>query len=107
MTTPQEEAERRWPIPPPRIRDHSLTVQAISLRDGFVAGAEWQSERLGPLVEAAREMYAASEYMDAVDSEDPDAEQWATRMSESMNRYGESVRGLLAAADALNEEGGE
>ena len=40
MTTPQEEAERRY---------HRVTE-----REAFVAGAEWQAERLGPLVEAAR-----------------------------------------------------
>ena len=52
MTTPQEEAERRYPYNPKY--DESTHWMTDAKREDFIAGAEWQSERLGPLVEAAR-----------------------------------------------------
>lgn len=63
MTTSQEEAERRWPMPSPTARGGGRTL-AYAQQRAFGLGAEWlaseigmtveQVQRLGPLVEAAR-----------------------------------------------------
>ena len=55
MTTPQEEAKRRYPETQPYYANRRLVSQEVrDQRQAFEEGAEWQAERLGPLVEAAR-----------------------------------------------------
>ena len=63
MSTPQEEAERRFGYSG---KGRSTAMMVSDMRLGFIAGAEWlageigltveQVQRLGPLVEAALEL---------------------------------------------------
>ena len=87
MTTPQEEAERRWPDA--QNFPESVRLRLNSTRYGFIAGAEWQAERLGPLVEAARAVTRSDPKYCA----DAKYDEWATALD-----------ALMAAAAALDEE---
>ena len=70
----EQEAERRYPETQPYYKNRRLvSPEVVSLREAFEDGVEWQAERLGPLVEAARA------YRDAPDDDDADwVEFWLT-----------------------------
>lgn len=78
MNTPQEEAERRWPT-------------QFGIREVFIAGAEFERERLWPLVEAARAYRATQILTSVLDYEE-------------MRRADDAANRLLAAAAALDAE---
>ena len=91
-TAAEQEAERRYPESP-NMRD-SAVRQVVSLRYGFVQGAAFERERFRELLEAAEA------YLDARTKARPgDDDAWYVVAVEA-NR-------LLAAAAALNEEGGK
>ena len=89
MTTPQEEAERRYPKPPES--PSRLGVHTVE-RFAFVAGANWQAERLWPLMEAVREYWGTRAQL--IDSRElAHLSEWVAAADE-----------LWAAAAALDEE---
>lgn len=100
MTTPQEEAEQRWPniLVPSYGAETAVAAMRDYLREGFVAGAEWQAKRLGPLVEAARLVVRADPgYWTDIENEADADEREAL--------YFEALNDLRAAVTALYGEG--
>jgi len=97
VTTPQEEAERRYQFLP--YFDQEERTETRLMRSGFVDGAKWQSERLGPLVEAAR-AYREAELRAS-----------NFRLGEDAFAIDEAIRlgrqRIIELAAALDEEGGE
>jgi hypothetical protein len=103
VTTPQEEAERRLSayvhpssahVNPKILIDTDPMCRAYV--DGFILGAEWQSERLGPLVEAARA------YRDV-----PEVGGRGWQSFWLTDAEAKALGDLIQAANTLDEEGGE
>ena len=89
-TAAEQEAERRWPETEPAYLNRGMVSHDIrDRRDAFEDGAEWALEPYRELLEAAREYRNELTEVGIVIRED------------------DSVTRLLAAAAALNEEGGK
>ena len=99
MTTPQEEAERRYSVQKGDELETNAVWGLMLAQGAFVAGAEWQSERLGPLVEAAR-AYREAELRAS-----------NFRLGEDAFAIAEAIhlgkQRIIELAAALDEEGGE